>query len=62
MRMHLAGYVINAVLVEGQSIMEVCEARGISRSWLSEQIARYREQGDEGHRVSPSGRARHRHG
>jgi transposase len=43
----LAGYVNNAVLVEGRSIAEVCEAHGISRSWLYELIARYRQQGGE---------------
>ena len=46
--MDLAGYVINAVLVEGRSVTEVCEAHGISRSWLYELIARYRELGDDG--------------
>ena len=46
--MDLAGYVINAVLVEGRSVKEVCEAHDISRSWLYELIARYRELGDEG--------------
>jgi transposase InsO family protein len=46
--MDLAGYVINAVLVEGRSVKEVCEAHDISRSWLYELIARYRERGDEG--------------
>ena len=46
--MDLAGYVINAVLVEGRSIKEVCEAHDISRSWLYELIARYRELGDDG--------------
>jgi hypothetical protein len=48
MRMDLAGYVINAVLVEGRSVKEVCEAHEISRSWLYELIARYRELGEEG--------------
>lgn len=48
MRMDLAGSVINAVLVEGRSVAEVCEAHGISRSWLYELIARYREHGEEG--------------
>jgi transposase InsO family protein len=48
MRMDLAGYVINAVLVEGRSVKEVCEAHDISRSWLYELIARYRELGDDG--------------
>jgi transposase InsO family protein len=48
MRMDLAGYVINAVLVEGRSVKEVCDAHDISRSWLYELIARYREHGDDG--------------
>ncbi len=46
--MDLAGYVINAVLVEGRSVKEVCESHDISRSWLYELIARYREAGDDG--------------
>ena len=41
--MDLAGYVINVVLVEGRSVRDVCEAHGISRSWLDELIGRYRE-------------------
>jgi transposase InsO family protein len=48
MRMDLAGYVINAVLVEGRSVKDVCESHDISRSWLYELIARYRQLGDEG--------------
>jgi transposase InsO family protein len=48
MRMDLAGYVVNAVLVEGRSVKEVCESHDISRSWLYELIARYRELGDDG--------------
>jgi transposase InsO family protein len=48
MRMDLAGYVINAVLVEGKSVKEVCEAHDISPSWLYELIGRYRELGEEG--------------
>lgn len=46
--MDLAGYVVNAVLVEGCSVREVCETHDISRSWLYELIARYREHGDDG--------------
>ena len=46
--MDLAGYVINAVLVEGKTVKEVCEAHDISRSWLYELIARYRQEGEEG--------------
>jgi transposase InsO family protein len=48
MRMDLAGYVINAVLVEGRSVAEVAESHGLSRSWLYELLARYREHGEEG--------------
>jgi len=46
--MDLAGYVINAVLVEGRSVKDVCESHDISRSWLYELIARYRQLGDDG--------------
>lgn len=46
--MDLAGYVINAVLVEGRSVKEICETHDISRSWLYELIARYRKDGEEG--------------
>ena len=46
--MDLAGYVINAVLVEGRSVSEVAAAHGISRSWLYELLARHREAGEEG--------------
>jgi len=46
--MDLAGYVINAVVVEGRTVKEVCESHDISRSWLYELIARYRELGDDG--------------
>ena len=46
--MDLTGYVINAVLVEGRKVNEVCAAHGISRSWLYELIARYRQQGEPG--------------
>jgi transposase len=46
--MDLAGYVINAVLVEGRSPQEVASAHDVSRSWLYEFLARYRECGEEG--------------
>ncbi|HEX6684340.1 MAG TPA: IS481 family transposase [Candidatus Limnocylindrales bacterium] len=46
--MDLAGYVVNAVLVENRSVAEVAEAHGVSRSWLYELLARYREGGEEG--------------
>lgn len=46
--MDLAGYVVNAVVVEGRSVTEVAAAHDISRSWLYELVARYREQGEAG--------------
>jgi transposase InsO family protein len=46
--MDLARYVVQAVLVEGRSVREVAAAHGISKSWLYELLARYREQGDAG--------------
>ena len=46
--MDLAGYVINAVVVEGLSVREVAAAHDLSRSWLYELLARYRERGEEG--------------
>src|ERR671922_1866647 len=55
--MDLAGYVINSVLVEGRTVQEVCEAHDISRSWLYELIARYRELGEEG--LRPQSRRPH---
>src|SRR5205085_668951 len=44
----LAGYVINAVVVEGRSPQEVAADHDVSRSWLYELLARYREHGEEG--------------
>ena len=46
--MDLAGYVINAVLVEGRNVDDVSAAHGVSRSWLYELIARYRTGGEAG--------------
>jgi transposase InsO family protein len=46
--MDLAGYVIKAVVVEGHSVKEVAAAHDVSRSWLYELLARYREHGEEG--------------
>jgi transposase InsO family protein len=55
--MDLAGYVINSVLVEGRSVKEVCEAHDISRSWLYELIARYRNLGEDG--IKPQSKRPH---
>ena len=52
-RMDLAGYVVNAVVVEGRSVAEVAAAHDVSRSWLYELLARYRELGEEGLRPHP---------
>ena len=49
--MDLAGYVVNAVVVEGRSVQEVASTHDVSRSWLYELLARYRERGEEGLRA-----------
>jgi transposase InsO family protein len=46
--MGLADYLVAAVLIEGRPVAEVAEAHGVSRSWLYELLARYRDGGDEG--------------
>lgn len=46
--MDLAGYVINAVLVEGRSVRDVAAAHGLSKSWVYELLARYRADGEAG--------------
>ena len=45
--MGMARYVVDAVLLEGRSAREVAAAHGISRSWIYELIARFREGGYE---------------
>jgi transposase InsO family protein len=44
--MSKARLVITAIEVEGRSAVEVVAAYGVSRSWLYEQLARYRAEGD----------------
>jgi len=44
-RMGLARYVVDAVVLEGRSAREVAQAHGISKSWIYELIARYRDGG-----------------
>ena len=46
--MELAGYVVNAVVLEGRSVREVAKAHGVSKGGLYELLARHRELGDEG--------------
>jgi transposase InsO family protein len=43
--MGLARYVVDAVVLEGRSAREVAKAHGISKSWIYELIARYRDGG-----------------
>ncbi|MGB3523993.1 MAG: IS481 family transposase [Mycobacterium sp.] len=44
--MSKARLVITAVVLEGRSVAQVCAQYGVSRSWLYELLARYREEGD----------------
>src|SRR4051812_5326155 len=46
--MDLAGYLINAVLVEKRSVREVAAAHGVSKTWLYELLGRYRDHGEAG--------------
>ena len=38
----MARYVVDAVVLEGRSVREVAHAHGVSRSWVSVLVARYR--------------------
>lgn len=55
--MDMAAYLVTAVLVEGRSAREVAAAHGVSKSWVYELLARYRQEGDAG-LVPPSRRPR----
>jgi transposase-like protein len=46
--MGLAGYLVRAVLEDGGSVRDVAAAHGVSKSWLYELLARYRQGGDAG--------------
>lgn len=56
--MELAGYVVNAVIVERRGVAEVAAEHDISKSWLYELLARYREGGEES--LKPRSRQPHR--
>jgi transposase InsO family protein len=56
--MALADYLVAAVLIEGRPVAEVAADHGVSRSWLYELLARYREHGDAG--LRPRSRRPHR--
>jgi transposase len=43
--MGLGRYVVDAVVLEGRSPRELARAHGISRSWIYELVARYRQGG-----------------
>jgi transposase InsO family protein len=55
--MALADYLVAAVLIEGLPVAQVAEAHGVSRSWLYELLARYRDSGDDG--LRPQSRRPH---
>ena len=45
--MELARYVVDAVVVEGRGVREVARSHGVSKSWVSVLVARYRAGGYE---------------
>ncbi len=56
--MELAEFVVQAVLIEKRSVREVARAHGVSKTWLYELLARYKEGGLEA--LSPRSRRPHR--
>ncbi|HXW82713.1 MAG TPA: hypothetical protein VEJ84_24660 [Acidimicrobiales bacterium] len=44
--MELAGYLVNAVVLEHRPVAEVAQAHGVLRSWLHELLARHRALGE----------------
>jgi transposase InsO family protein len=56
-RMALARYVVDAVVLEGRGVREVARAHGVSKTWVSVQLARYREGGYEA--LAPRSRRAH---
>ena len=50
--MELAGYLVNAVVLEHRPVAEVAQAHGVSRTWLYELFARHRALGEAGLRAS----------
>lgn len=55
--MDLAGYVVQAVLLEGRSYRDVAAAHGVSKSWVAKILSRYRQGGYEA--LSPHSKAAH---
>jgi transposase InsO family protein len=56
--MDMAAYLVTAVLVEGRSAREVAAAHGVSKSWVYELLARYRQDGEGG--LTPRSKRPHR--
>jgi transposase InsO family protein len=54
----LAAFVVQAVLVDKRSVREVARAHGVSKTWLYELLARYRDGGDAA--LAPRSRRPHR--
>jgi transposase InsO family protein len=57
-RMALARYVVDAVVLEGRGVREVARSHGVSKTWVSVQLARYRAGGYEA--LAPRSRRAHR--
>lgn len=55
--MALARYVVDAVVLEGRGVWEVARSHGVSKSWVSELVARYRAGGYEA--LEPRSRRAH---
>jgi transposase InsO family protein len=53
--MDLAGYVVDAVVLEGRSYREVAQAHGVSKSYVGKLVGRFREGGYEA--IAPRSRA-----
>jgi transposase len=43
----VAGYVVDAVVLEGRSLRTVAQEHGVSKSWVQELVARFRAGGYE---------------
>jgi transposase InsO family protein len=56
-RMALARYVVDAVVLEARGVKEVARTHGVSKTWVSVQLARYREGGYEA--LAPRSRRPH---
>jgi len=55
--MALARYVVDAVVLEGRGVREVARTHGVSKTWVSVQLARYRQGGYEA--LAPRSRRPH---